>query len=100
MDDDEYHIDNLRDAIADYFANKPQEDTVPHKGLTRQALLELDALAATGRTVVETEPEIHSGGVGATTVAELTVAAVIVTRAEVTNAGLTPADLPHLRIID
>ncbi|MBU3749818.1 MAG: hypothetical protein FGM52_05105 [Mycobacterium sp.] len=100
----EHHFNQLREAVAEHFATKPPADVVPHEGLTRDALLGLNLLAGSGRLVTVQDGALRVDGntvaVSGPEVYTDHVSAPVVTRAAVERAGLTPADVPNLWVVD
>lgn len=101
---DEHPIDALEQAFTEYVANKAPADVVRGPGLTRDALLGLDLLAANKAIItwpgeVLTDPDGLPIAVGESRTEEATVAGVVVSRRELESAGLTEADVPHLTVL-
>ena len=96
----EHPINELRHAVADYLARKPPKDTVGNPPLTRAEILALDANHH--RDVAARElGGITDDGVGpAVAYPDDTLTAPVLPRRVLAAAGVDPADVPHITVVD
>lgn len=104
-DPDEFDINILQAAVDHYRTNRPPVDIEPRKPLTREDILDLDAAAGTTTTIrhpgqMILDPDGLPVGMTASHTTHDTIAPPILRRTVLDQAGLTPEEVPNVRIID